>query len=131
VKQFQILAVFMLLLTYTTYSACSQSTNDNVTTKLDALVDEDKARLIDSTRELVMIKSVNARPQTGAPFGQGTAEALDKALQIARDLGFNTTNQDGYIGYAEYGQGADYVGVLAHLDVVAEGDGWTYPPYKA
>jgi hypothetical protein len=85
VNELQIFAVFMLLLTHMAHPACCQSTNDNVTAKLDALVEKDKARLINSTRELVMIKSVNVEPQTGAPFGQGTAKALDKALQIAGD----------------------------------------------
>jgi succinyl-diaminopimelate desuccinylase len=38
-------------------------------------------------------------------------------------MGFATRNLDGYIGYAEWGQGPDYVAVLSHLDVVPEGDG--------
>src|SRR3712207_3627380 len=35
------------------------------------------------------------------------------------------------IGYAEFGQGDEMIAVLGHLDVVPEGDGWTYPPYAA
>lgn len=112
------------------YSFC-QSMNESAAEKLNKLVDKDKDDLINSTQELVRIKSVSGEPEEGAPFGEGPALALDKALEIARSLGFNTTNLDGYIGYAEYGQGPDYVGVLAHVDVVAEGDGWKYPPYGA
>ena len=52
-------------------------------------------------------------------------------LRFADDLGFKTVNLDGYVGYAEYGQGEDYVAVLGHFDVVPEGDGWLYPPYAA
>lgn len=33
------------------------------------------------------------------------------------------------VGYAEYGTGEELIAVLGHLDVVPEGDGWTYPPY--
>lgn len=131
VNMLRFFAAFMLLLTHIAYPACCQSMNDSMAAKLDKLVENDKDKLINSTQELVMIKSVNDEPKPGAPFGEGTAKALDKALQIARGLGFNTTNLDGYIGYAEYGQGTDYVGVLAHVDVVAEGDGWNYPPYRA
>jgi succinyl-diaminopimelate desuccinylase len=127
----RIFAIVMLLLTHIAYPACCQPMNDNMAAKLDKLVEMDKDKLINSTQELVRIKSVNAKPETGAPFGEGTAKALDKALQIARDLGFNTTNLDGYLGYAEYGKGTDYVGVLAHVDVVAEGGNWNYPPYGA
>ncbi|EGD49950.1 peptidase M20, partial [Thermoanaerobacter ethanolicus JW 200] len=65
------------------------------------------------------------------PYGEGVAKALDKALEIAQSLGFRTKNVDGYVGYAEYGEGEEMIGVLGHLDVVPEGDGWTYPPYGA
>ncbi|MDD1748977.1 MAG: dipeptidase PepV [Methanothrix sp.] len=106
-------------------------TDDSVAEKLNKLVEKEKDELINSTQVLVMIKSVNGQPKPDAPFGEGPAQALDKALEIAGNLGFNTTNLDGYIGYAEYGQGTDYVGVLAHVDVVPEGEGWKYPPYGA
>jgi succinyl-diaminopimelate desuccinylase len=40
-------------------------------------------------------------------------------------------NLDNYVGYAEYGDGDEYIAALGHLDVVPEGDGWKYPPYDA
>ncbi len=130
----QIISIFvivvLILIVIAPIVSC-QSTNESAAEKLNKLVEKDRDNLINSTKELVMIKSVNGEPKTGAPFGEGPAQALDKALEIARSLGFNTTNLDGYIGYAEYGQGTDYVGVLAHVDVVAEGNGWKYPPYGA
>jgi len=85
-------------------------------------------------QKLVRIRSVKGDPKPGAPFGEGPTKALDKALEIAKDLGFKTANLDGYIGYAEYspdGSGEDYVAALGHLDVVPEGDGWEHPPYAA
>ena len=57
--------------------------------------------------------------------------ALKKLLRYREKLGFKTVNMDGYVGYAEYGEGEDYVAVLGHLDVVPEGNGWIYPPYGA
>ncbi len=122
----------LLLLALTAlHPAYCQSANNSAVEKLNALVEQDREGLINATQELVRIKSVRDTPQPGAPFGEGPAKALDKSLQIASDLGFATTNLDGYIGYAEYGQGDEYVAVLAHLDVVPEGDGWKYPPYGA
>ena len=35
------------------------------------------------------------------------------------------------MGWAEWGQGDETIGILVHLDVVPEGRGWTYPPYGA
>ncbi|MBU3196408.1 dipeptidase PepV [Clostridium algidicarnis] len=94
-------------------------------------IDEFKEELIQSTREILMIKSVEGEPTKNAPLGKGVSEALDKALDICDKLGFKTVNMDGYVGYAEYGEGEDYIGILGHLDVVPEGDGWEYPPYAA
>lgn len=39
-------------------------------------------------------------------------------------------NLDGYCGYAEIGEGKDIVGIIGHLDVVPEGDGWKHPAYS-
>lgn len=99
--------------------------------QINSRIDELRGDLISSTQELVRIKSVEGEAGEGTPFGEGVAAALGKALEIAGRLGFNTVNMDGYIGYAEYGEGEDYVAVLGHLDVVPEGSGWLHPPYGA
>jgi succinyl-diaminopimelate desuccinylase len=99
--------------------------------QINERIEELREELIRSTQEIVKIKSVQENPQAGMPFGPSVSKALTKALEISDKLGFKTVNLDGYIGFAEYGEGEDYVGVLGHLDVVPEGDGWRYPPYKA
>lgn len=99
--------------------------------ELNKLIDDMKEDIIKSTQEIVKIKSVESEPKPGMPFGEGVAKSLECALNTAKNLGFHTVNLDGYVGYAEYGQGDDYVVALGHLDVVPEGDGWIYPPYAA
>ena len=84
--------------------------------------------------ELVRIPSVSRGepPDAGKPFGKTVYRALEKALEIARHLGFEKVwHTDGYAGVIEYGEGEETLGILAHLDVVPEGQGWTYPPYGA
>lgn len=98
---------------------------------LDQYVDILKDELVKSTQEIIKIKSTEGEPKPGMPYGEGPGKALEKALMIADSLGFKTKNVDGYVGYAEYGEGDEMVGVLGHLDVVPEGDGWDYPPYGA
>ncbi|MDI3519650.1 MAG: succinyl-diaminopimelate desuccinylase [Caldanaerobacter sp.] len=98
---------------------------------LNSYIDSMRDEIIKSVQELVRIKSVQDEPKPGMPYGEGVARALEKALEIAERLGFKTKNLDGYIGYAEYGEGEEMIAVLGHLDVVPEGDGWTYPPYGA
>ena len=41
--------------------------------------------------------------------------------------GFASKNLEGYAGHLEMGQGEELVGILCHVDVVPEGDGWTTP----
>jgi succinyl-diaminopimelate desuccinylase len=98
---------------------------------LDHIVDKEKNELIKAVQELVRIRSVIGNPGPKAPFGTGPAQALTKSLEIAKLLGFRTVNLDNYIGFAEYGHGEDYIAILGHVDVVPEGEGWTYPPFEA
>ena len=99
--------------------------------ELNKLIDAMKEDIVKSTQEVIRIKSIESEPKPGMPFGEGVAKTLECALNTAKDLGFHTVNLDGYVGYAEYGQGEDYVLALGHLDVVPEGEGWIYPPYAA
>lgn len=96
---------------------------------LEQEVERQRDALIKATQEIVAMRSVESDAVNGYPFGEEVGQTLDCALQIANQLGFSTVNLDGYVGYAEYGQGDDYVAILGHLDVVPEGSGWTYPPY--
>lgn len=93
-------------------------------------IDSMRDNIIKSVQEIVRIRSVEGDPMPGAPFGQGVSDALSYALNLASSMGFMVKNLGGYIGYAEYGEGDEVVGVLGHLDVVPEGSGWTYEPYS-
>lgn len=95
------------------------------------LIDNYKEDIIRSTQESIRIKSVEEKGLPGMPFGEGPFRALEHALELSKEMGFETKNLDGYAGYAEFGKGEETVGVLSHLDVVPEGAGWTYPPYSA
>lgn len=88
--------------------------------------------IIAAISENVRIKSVEEPPAgEGAPFGSGVKAALENALETARKLGLKTSNLDGYAGCVDYGEGEQMLGIICHLDVVPEGDGWTHQPYGA
>lgn len=93
------------------------------------LVESYKEDIIKSTQDIVKIKSVEEEAKPNMPFGEGPYKALEFALNLCQEMGFKTKNFDGYAGHADLGNGEETVGVLVHLDVVPEGDGWTYPPY--
>ncbi len=88
-----------------------------------------KDDIINDIAELVKIRSVKGEACEGMPFGKECAHALNKALEIAGRMGFETVNLDNYAGYAQMGEGEDIIGILCHVDVVPEGGGWTHEPY--
>ncbi len=93
-----------------------------------------KDDLISDLQKLIQINSelTTFDPEReGAPFGEGTKEALDLMLAIGQRDGFSTVNLEGYAGHIEYGKQQDFVGIIGHLDVVPAGNDWTYPPYGA
>ena len=98
--------------------------------KILAEIDKISEEMIQGILEVVRIDSVKSEPQENAPFGKGVKKALDKALELAEELGFETVNVDNYVGYAKYGESEDYIGVMGHLDVVETGEGWTHPPFS-
>lgn len=100
-------------------------------TRLDGEIATLLPSLLLSIQESVRIPSIEGPPAPMAPFGLDVRRALDHALRTASLLGLRTGNADGYVGWAEYGDGENMVAVLGHLDVVPAGEGWTYPPFAA
>lgn len=98
---------------------------------VDLWIDKNSYRIIESLRESICFASVQGTTEPNAPFGREVADALRHVLGKAKDLGLETCNMEGYIGYAEYGSGEETLGVLTHLDVVPAGDGWKYDPFGA
>lgn len=74
--------------------------------------------------ELIKIRSVSSADKAAA------SQALEFILRRAEEMGFKTKNIDGIAGHAEYGEGEKLAAVLAHVDVVDAGDGWSTEPYQ-
>lgn len=93
---------------------------ESMVAQLDGLVQ------IPSTEDLAAAKA-----EEGEPFGPEPARALRCALDLAASMGFETTNLDGYIGYADFpGKTQTQIGIIGHMDVVPAGPGWTVEPFK-
>jgi len=90
-----------------------------------------KDDLIRDLQGLVRIRSVYDETTVGedTPFGEGPKNALDYMLEKGKENGFQVKNVDHFAGHIEMGSGEKLVGVLGHVDVVPEGDGWTFDPY--
>ena len=99
--------------------------------KIIQKVEDNAQQMIDAIKDIVRLPSVELEAQENAPFGVDVAHALDETLKLAESLGFKTHNLDHYIGWAQYGEGEDYIGIIGHLDVVPVGVGWKHPPFSA
>lgn len=99
--------------------------------KIDAYFDDPSLRqaLVNAVARLVAVPSVAGEPQPGAPFGPGPKAALTEALALCADLGLSAQSYDDYVGVADLNGGETQLHILAHLDVVAPGEGWDTDPY--
>ena len=99
-------------------------------TKLDAALAALEQDMIETLQRWIRVPSVRAeRSADNAPFGAEVRRALDVAMEDIARLGMKPRDIDGYACDAQIGPDGDPLAVLAHLDVVPEGDGWDHDPY--
>ena len=84
--------------------------------------------IIENISKIIRFPSYQQPAKEGAPFGDGAKKALDYFLSLAKSFGFETANYDGYAGEVIFGEGKEFA-ILAHLDVVPAGNGWTHDPF--
>jgi len=89
-----------------------------------------KDNMIEDLRKLIAIKSVKSQEEKGAPYGIRSREVLSLATSMLEEHGFNVTTFKDMIITAELGPKPPKMGILAHLDVVAGGDGWDTDPFE-
>lgn len=84
-----------------------------------------KDALLADVSTLVAINSEDMPPEPGMPYGRGPAECLAAATTLMEGYGFPVTNYDNYVVAADFGPAPRKLDILAHLDVVPAGEGWT------
>lgn len=88
-----------------------------------------KEEMLSDLAEIVAIRSVQGEAEAEMPFGKEPAKALRLMLEKCERYGFLTENVDNYAGQADLNGTEPALGILAHLDVVPEGEGWVHDPY--
>lgn len=82
----------------------------------------------DTIMKLLAIDSVQDKPHELSPFGEGVGKCLQEFALVAKSLGYNVHNEQGYYVTADIGEGEKFA-VLGHLDVVPhEDDEWSFDP---
>jgi succinyl-diaminopimelate desuccinylase len=93
--------------------------------QIDQYIEKHKEEMLDDICELCGINSEKMEAEEDMPFGPGAAECLDTALDMAEGYEFEVTDYDGYVGCIDLNEKPTQLDILAHLDVVPAGEGWT------
>lgn len=93
--------------------------------------DEHMDEILRDLAEIISIESVADVNSPVKPFGSGSAKALEWGMDFMKKLGMETKNFDNYAVRGDFGgENAPELAVLAHLDTVPAGGGWSYPPFE-
>jgi succinyl-diaminopimelate desuccinylase len=106
--------------------------NDPRFDSIEAYAEANRGNILRDIARLCAVPSVEGTPQPGKPFGEGPAKALETVLAIAAELGLDTNNAEGYIGWAQtqpIAENQKFLATITHVDVVPEGNGWDADPY--
>lgn len=85
--------------------------------------------MIETLQNLVAFRSIAIPEGEKYPYGKETDRAKDYVLNLAKTFGMRTVDVPGKYAYIEIGEGDTLIGILSHLDVVPEGEGWTHDPF--
>ena len=93
--------------------------------ELEKYFEKNRDTLLDAVCRLIRMESVKGMEEPGKPFGSATAAVLNEALRMASNLGFTVRNYENYVGIVDFNGAEKQLDILAHLDVVPAGVGWT------
>ncbi|MCC8028122.1 MAG: dipeptidase PepV [Clostridium sp.] len=93
--------------------------------EIENYINSHRDEMIEDICTLCRINSEKMPYVEGKPFGEGPFNALQAALSMAEGYGFSITNYDNYVGTADLNHQERQLDILAHMDVVPAGEGWT------
>ena len=100
-------------------------------TKVNERITAYRTEMVSTLSELISIPSIAVRTQGPDPFGPAVQQVYEKMLANAGEAGFTTFDADHFGGHFDFRGAADgIVGIVGHLDVVPEGEGWDFEPYS-
>ncbi|HML37480.1 MAG TPA: M20/M25/M40 family metallo-hydrolase, partial [Bacillota bacterium] len=86
--------------------------------------------MISDLKGLLQIPSIAGEAEGEYPFGKEVQKALEYMLNLGKSMGFEVKNVDNYGGHIDFpGSGEGVMALVGHIDVVPEGEGWTWEPF--
>ncbi len=93
--------------------------------KIEDFIDSHKEEMLEDLKSLVRIPSVRGSAQPGKPYGEGPAQAVEKARELMEKYGLQTKNYENYVVTGDFNDREKQLDILAHLDVVPVTADWT------
>lgn len=93
--------------------------------QIEQYIEQHRQELIDDVIRMCKIDSQKGPSKVGMPFGEGPYKSLMDTMEMAKDYGFEVKNYDNYCMAIDLNDKEKQLDILAHLDVVPEGEGWT------
>lgn len=93
--------------------------------EIDAYIDSHQEQMLEDICALCRINSERMESSEGKPYGEGPYMALQEALRMMEGYGFSVKNYDNYVATADLNDLEPQLDILAHLDVVPAGEGWS------
>lgn len=92
--------------------------------------DKNMDNIISDLQGLLAIPSMAGEAEGEYPFGREVHRAFEYMLDLGKSMGFETKNVDNYGGHIDFpGSEEGIMAIVGHIDVVSEGEGWTYDPF--
>lgn len=93
-------------------------------------IEKNWPKFLSVLKQVMQVPSVKGIPSEHAPYGVEPRRVLELVLSLGEEFGFQTKVINDAIGYVQWGNNdEDYLGILGHLDVVAAGSNWDFPPF--
>lgn len=96
---------------------------------LDKILEAYHEEMCGELQTLLKMKTVTGAPECGAPFGEAIGSALSYVVALGRQKGFACAEFEGYASEIAFGESEESVGIVSHIDVVPEGEGWAFDPF--
>ena len=93
--------------------------------EIEKYIDDHKQEMIQDIIRLCEIDSQKMPAKEGMPFGEGPYKALMETVSMGEGYGFAVKNYDNYAAAIDLNDKEKGLDILAHVDVVPAGEGWT------
>lgn len=97
---------------------------------LDFSFEPYRQEMVEVLKSFLKIESVKSESLPNMPYGKGIFDALMFVQSTAESMDLDCVNLFGHLAYVDYGDGEEMLGIMTHIDVVPEGDGWTMPAFE-